>query len=175
MHSLKCLRYLKEFYLIKPKNLRISLFSPLLCGFRKGYGTQEYGTLLMDLSKAYDCVNHKLVIAKLAADGLKESSLGLIQNYLLRRRQRVKIDSFLSGWLDIVLGVPEGSTLRPILLIIFINDLLHYINEVDVCNLADDRTLYKCGAGLELVSHKFEVDGNIAIHWLKNNDIRNKL
>ena len=165
---------MKEFYLIKPQNLKISFFSPLLCGFRKGYGTQEYGTLLMDL-KAYDCVNHELVIAKLAADGLKESSLGLIQNYLLRRRQRVKIDSFLSNWLDIVLGVPEGSTLRLILLIIFINDLLHYINEVDACNLADDRTLYKCGAGLELVSHKFEVDGNIAIHSLKNNDIRNKL
>ena len=74
---------------------------PLLCGFRKGYSTQHalinllqkwqkyldasdgiLGTLLMDLSKPYDCVNHDLIIAKLEAYGFGESSLRLIQNYL---------------------------------------------------------------------------------------------
>ena len=73
----------------------------LLCGFRKGYSTQHalinllqkwqkyldasdgiLGTLLMDLSKPYDCVNHDLIIAKLEAYGFGESSLRLIQNYL---------------------------------------------------------------------------------------------
>ena len=84
--------------------------SPLLCGFKKGYSTQyalinllqnwqKYldasdgivGTLLMDLSKAYDCVNHDLIIAKLEAYGLGENSLRLIQNYLFQRQQRVKV------------------------------------------------------------------------------------
>ena len=79
--------------------------SPLLCGFRKGYSTQYallnllqkwkktldepdgiVRTLLMDLSRAYDCGNHELIIAKLAAYGLNEGSLRLIQNYLYKKK-----------------------------------------------------------------------------------------
>ena len=57
------------------------------------------------LSKAYVCVNHELVIDKLAAYELNEGSLRLIQNYLLKK----KIGSSLSEWLEIILGVPLGS------------------------------------------------------------------
>ena len=95
----------------------------------------------------------------------------MIQNYLLRRRQRVKIGSSLTGWLDIVLGVPEGSISRPLLFKIFINDLLLFINEVDTFNFADDTTLCKCGRSLEHVSHKFKMDANIVIDWFKNNEM----
>ena len=124
-----------------------------------------------ELIKQNDFVNHELVIAKLAAYALSESRLGLIQNYLLRRTQWLKKGSSLSGSLDIAFGLPEGSILEPILFNIFINDLILFIIEVDVCNFADDTTLYKCGRGLELVSHKFEMDANIAIHCLKKNEM----
>ena len=86
--------------------------SPLSCDFRKGYSAQYalvnllqkwkksvdgiVGTLLLDLSKAYDCVNHKLIIAKLAAYELNEGSLSLIQNYSSKRKQQVNIGSSLS-------------------------------------------------------------------------------
>ena len=55
----------------------------------------------------------------------------------------------------------------PILLNIFMNHLLLFINEADVCNVADVTTLYKFGRHLELVSHKLEIDANIVIDWLK--------
>ena len=61
--------------------------------------------------------------------------------------------------------------LGPILLNTFINDLLLFINESDVCSFFDDRTVYKCYRDLELVSHKLEMDANIAIYWLKNNEM----
>ena len=77
----------------------------------------------MDLSKPYDCVNHELIIAKLAAYGLNEGSLRLIQNYLSKWKQRVKTGSSLSEWLEIILGVSEGSILGPSLFNIFINYL----------------------------------------------------
>ena len=72
----------------------------------------------MDLSKAYDCVNHDLIIAKLAY-GVGENSLRLIQNYLPQRQQRVNVGSLFSEWLEIILGIPHGPILRPILFNVF--------------------------------------------------------
>ena len=96
----------------------------------------------MDLSKAYDCVNHDLIIAKLEAYGVGENSLRLIQNYLSQRQQRIKVGSSFSEWLEIILGIPQGSILGPILFNVFINDFLLLFKETDICNFADDATLY---------------------------------
>ena len=63
----------------------------------------------MDLSKTYDCVNHELIIAKLAAYRVNEVSLRMIRNYLSKRKQLVKIGSFLSEWLEIILGALKGQ------------------------------------------------------------------
>ena len=106
----------------------------------------------MDLSKAYDCVNHDLIIAKLEAYGVGENSLRLIQNYLSQRQQRVKVGSPFSEWLEIVLGVPQGSILGPILFNVFINDLLLFMKETDICNFADDTSLHACGKDLARTS-----------------------
>ena len=107
------------------------------------------GTFLMDLCKTHGCINHELSIAKLAAYGLNEGSPRLIQNCLSKRKQRVKIGSSLSKWLEIILGVPQGSIRRPLLF--NINALLLFIKETDVCNFVDDTTLYKCGIDLDIV------------------------
>ena len=123
----------------------------------------------MDLSKAYDCLNHDLIIAKLETYGVGENSLRLIKNYLSQRQQRV-VSSF-SEWLEIILGIPEGSMLRSILFNVFINDLLLFIKETDISNFADDATLYACGKELDTISFKLEIETNRAIQWLKDNEM----
>ena len=95
----------------------------------------------MDLSKACDCVNHGLIIAKPEAYGVCENRLRLIQSYLSKRQQTVKVGSSLSKWLQIIPGVPQGSTLGPIFFNVLINNLLLFIKETDICNFAEDTTL----------------------------------
>ena len=98
----------------------------LQCGFRNGHSTEHalfrltemcrkalgdrkvVGMVLMDLSKAYDCLPHDLLIAKLAAYGFGQHSLLLIHSYLSNRKQRVKVGSEFSEWLGIKSGVPQG-------------------------------------------------------------------
>ena len=103
----------------------------------------------MDLSKACGCILHDLLVAKLACYGLDELSLKLILDYFSNRKQRTKIDSSFSYWFDISVGVPQDSILGPLLFNIFINDLFFMMIKSDVCNFADDNTLYSCGKKLE--------------------------
>ena len=99
------------------------------------------GTILIDLLKAYDYISHKLLIAKLHSYGVTKNGLKLILNYLSRCKQRTKIGSSVSGWYDIITGVPQGSILGSN---IFINDLFVFIKWSHISNIAGDNTLYSC-------------------------------
>ena len=75
----------------------------------------HYGALVTDLSEAFDCLSHAILIAKLHAYGFDIPALKVLHNYLTNRKQRLTIDSTFSSWQEILFVVPQGSILGPLL------------------------------------------------------------
>ena len=128
-------------------------------GFCKGYNSQHclralienwkqrvdnggvFGALMTDLSKAFDCFLHELLIAKLDAFGFHKKPLKLVQNHLSNRQQRVKINDSYSSRREILYGVPQGSILVPLLFNIIICDMFYFLEYYEIANYADGTTL----------------------------------
>ena len=163
------------------------IFDNLLSAFRKGYSCQSLlikcvddwkvcldkneivGLLFMDLSIAFDCLPHSLLIAKLHAYGLDISACDLMSSYLTDRQQRVKIGNCKSEWLPVTKGVPQGSILGPVLFNIFMNDLFLFIERCSLYNYADDNSLSARSACLSEVISSIQHDGNISTKWFTDN------
>ena len=163
-----------------------SILSKYLCGFRKTYSCQYAllnmlrrwqsslntngvtGAILMDLSKAFDCLPHDLLIAKLNAYGFGQKLLNVIHNYLSKRKHYTRVGSAFSSILEILLGVPQGSVLGPLLFNLFINDLLLSCEE-DICNFADDNTLSISGPSLSDVLARIDKEIKVVLDWFTYN------
>ena len=127
------------------------------------------GGALMDLSKAFDTINHQLLLAKLHVYGFNKQALAIICSYLSNRKQRIKINNVFSSWKDLILGVPQGSVLGLLLFNIYLNDLFFFLKDVGICNFADDTTTYISDESLENVLKSLEKNSMLAIRWFENN------
>ena len=97
--------------------------------------------VLMDLSKAFDCVPHDLLIAKLEAYGINENLLAYLHSYLSNRKQCVCINNVTSDFETIISGFPQNSIVNPNLFNCFFNDFFYFIEKTSAHNFADDNTL----------------------------------
>ena len=110
---------------------------------------------------------HDLLVAKFEAYGIDKTGLSLIYDYL-----RTKINSSYSDWYNIVRGVPQGSILGPLLFNVFINDLFLFIKRTNICNFADDNTIYSCQNDLKTILKDLRYDMVNLLRWLKENSMK---
>ena len=161
-----------------------SFLSEFISAYRKNYSAQHVlirlieewrqnfdqnlivGAVLMDLSKAFDCIPHDLLIAKLVAYGFSKEALKYIYSYLKGRKQGVKIDDIGREFLEILSGVPQGSILWRFIFNIFINYIFMFIKYANLHGFADDHTLSAAATTLEKLIAILSEESVIAIDWL---------
>lgn len=125
----------------------------------------------LDLAKAFDTVDHKILIEKLKRYGIRGHAIKLLTSYLQNRKQRVKINGKVSKFNTVTTGVPQGTILGPLLFILYINDLLFLLPSNNIFSYADDTAVVATGNGWEFVQTKMNHDLSIISDWLAINKL----
>ena len=125
----------------------------------------------MDLSKAFDCIPHDLLVAKLHAYGFSMDAITFIYSYMKRRKQGVKINVTESLFKILLSEVPQAAILGLILCNIFVNDLLFFINETKPANFADDNMINAAKRDLIKLLRLIEKEIEVAIKWFSDNNM----
>ena len=101
--------------------------------------------MYVDLSKAFDTINHDLLLAKLRAYGFSTSALSLLYSNLKNRTQKVVINNKTNSSEVVIAGVPQGSIDLPLVFNLFINELIFFLYTTVLSNCEDDNNLYAIG------------------------------
>ena len=158
-------------------------------GFRKGFSTshillsiterirqaldkgQFACGVFVDLQKAFDTVDHKILCHKLSHYGVRGVTNHWFESYLTDRRQFVSVSGEKSLLKDISHGVPQGSVLGPLLFLLYINDLHNALNYSDVYLFADDTHILHINKSLDSLNKKLNIDLKLLCNWLNANKI----
>jgi hypothetical protein len=128
----------------RKKHSAISALIKITDDLRRSIDNRKLSILvLLDYSKAFDRVNHRLLLIKLKKLGFSDSVILWLQSYLCDRLQRVfKDDSFVSDWTAVTAGVPQGSVLGPLLFILYLHDISTVLKYCHYHLYADDTQIY---------------------------------
>ena len=166
-----------------------NILHPRQYGFRHGFSTQDIlmalveewlkaldddklvGSVFLDFSKAFDLVDHEILLKKLECYGVRNKDLGWFSGYLSCRRQKVKVNGMKSNWSGVMRGVPQGSILGPLLFLIYSNDLPSVLTHCQARQYADDTTLSVVDSCSDALQLKLNEDLRKIQEWVLANKL----
>ena len=166
-----------------------NLLSPYQCGFRKGHSTefaapsfadtirknidlgQMTGAVFVDLRKAFDTVDHTTLLGKLSTIGVINHERNWFDDYLTGRSQVVGLNDVLSDSEPVIVGLPQGSILGPLLFILHVNDLPDEIRNCNILMYADDTVLFCSGSDVSTIEKILNDELNLIADWLRENSL----
>ena len=166
-----------------------NILSPFQCGFRKAHSTETAaisltdtirrnidqglltGAVFIDLSKAFDTVDHALLLQKLRHYGIENLELKWFEDYLTNRMQVVDYQNAMSDFQSITSGVPQGSILGPLLFILLVNDLPSTVVHCSLLMYADDTVLFYSAKDVNVIEEKLNENLGLIGNWLRKNSL----
>jgi hypothetical protein len=158
-------------------------------GFRKKHSTQTSllnitnqwlmnmdkgllnGVIFLDLKKAFDCVDHNILLKKMHCYGIRGHTLAWFQSYLSSRIQICKVDQTMSKTRTVKCGIPQGSNLRPLLFLLYMNDLPNCLTLSSARMFADDTNISTKGKTNAELQERINVDLENVHQWLLANKL----
>ena len=139
-------------------------------GIKDNLDTKKFGCgVFIDLEKAFDTVNHRILLSKLEHYGIRGVENDWFRSYLTSRMQRVRLDGVTSDYLGISCGVPQGSILGPLLFLLYINDMNKAVKNYIIHHFADDTNLLCDDKNPDKLKKKMNEDLKLIFEWLCSN------
>ena len=169
--------------------METNVIYPKQFGFRKGHSTTDafalvvgemlsafsenfhFLSVFVDLKKAFDTVEHSIILKKLEWIGVRGNALTWFESYLSERQQEVVFENEISDKRNVTTGVPQGSLLGVALFQLHIDDLRKCLKHTGAILYADDTTIYAFGRNIRALKSKLQRDLNNVSMWLKSNKL----
>ena len=166
-----------------------NILSPFQCGFRKCHSTKFAalsladtirrnmdqrmltGAVFIDFRKAFDTVNHDLLLQKLSYMGVLDKELAWFKDYLHDRTQVLDFQGVSSDPVPIPIAVPQGSILGPLLFILHVNDLPNVVNRCSMLMYADDTVLFYAASRVDALQERLNEELKTIECWLRQNSL----